>query len=283
LDVVVISLDHDRKALDQYVQEERLPWAILHEKHDIGEHPLAIQCGITRTPAAFLADESGEVIAIDAGSQKFDRSLEKLLGPPYVPAGMLSTLDLRPEANRRLTDDAPNNLQELIQGERTFGGVRFHIGDSLMQVDRGRPMKIEGIKVNRKFTRLYLLQGTEYGNSVPEGTVIGNYHVNYEDGSHETIPLVLGEDVRDWWNMDRSKPVKRGKVVWEGTNPAAQEGNYTLRLYLGAWENPQPNKKVVSIDFVSTDTRASPFCVALTIEETRGPSGAEDALDSLPK
>ncbi|MHC4404644.1 MAG: WD40 domain-containing protein, partial [Planctomycetota bacterium] len=283
LDIVVISLDSDRQALEQHLQTEQPPSVTLHEKDAEGEHPTAIYYGVSRAPAAVLVDREGKVVLPDARGREVDESLEQLLGPPYVPTGRLTHIDMQSKANRTLTDGEPNNLQELPQGEQTFGGVRMRIADSFIQLGRQRPAKVAGINVNRTFARLYLLHGTEHGYSDPEGTLIGQYQVDYEDDSHETIPIVLGEDLRDWWNTDESKPVTRGKVVWEGTNPAVRKSNRTLRLYLGAWENPQPNKKVVSIDFVSADTRASPFCVAMTAEEASGPSGAEDAPDSQPK
>jgi hypothetical protein len=34
------------------------------------------------------------------------------------------------------------------------------------------------------------------------------------------------------------------------------------------WKNPEPARKVVSIDFASTNAdKAAPFCVAMTAEE----------------
>jgi hypothetical protein len=44
-------------------------------------------------------------------------------------------------------------------------------------------------------------------------------------------------------------------------------GKSGIRLYLTTWTNPNPGKKVVSIDFARTDgTPAAPFCVAITAE-----------------
>jgi hypothetical protein len=55
--------------------------------------------------------------------------------------------------------------------------------------------------------------------------------------------------------------------VWEGENPAVKQSDLTLRLDLTMWKNPHPDKKVVSIDYVSTNTSgAAPFCVAMTTE-----------------
>ena len=56
--------------------------------------------------------------------------------------------------------------------------------------------------------------------------------------------------------------------MWTGGNPAAKQYNVELRLYLAVWKNPHPDKKVIDIDYVSTNTTAAaPFCVAMTAEE----------------
>jgi hypothetical protein len=86
------------------------------------------------------------------------------------------------------------------------------------------------------------------------------------------VVLLLGtcEDVRDWWEFDEGKPVTRGRVVWTGHNLAADKFQVTIRLYLGVWENPHPEKMVKAIDYISsTDTKCRPFCVAMTVEEPR--------------
>ena len=44
-----------------------------------------------------------------------------------------------------------------------------------------------------------------------------------------------------------------------------------IRLYLSVWRNPHPAKKIASLDYASTMTKAAPFCVAITAE---GPSSS---------
>src|SRR5262249_6953502 len=52
-----------------------------------------------------------------------------------------------------------------------------------------------------------------------------------------------------------------------GENEASKTRNSGIRLYLTTWKNPNPGKKVASIDFTRTDgTPAAPFCVAITAE-----------------
>jgi hypothetical protein len=62
--------------------------------------------------------------------------------------------------------------------------------------------------------------------------------------------------------------VTRGKVVWEGANERGKSMTVTLRLYAGTWENPNPEKTVTHIDFVTDGkTVCAPFCVAISADE----------------
>ena len=87
-------------------------------------------------------------------------------------------------------------------------------------------------------------------------------------GKTETIPVVYGEDVRDWWFNENAKGVSRGKVAWTGDNDAATGLQCRIRLYLTTWENPHPGKKIATIDYQKTapDSAAAPFCAAITLE-----------------
>ena len=83
-----------------------------------------------------------------------------------------------------------------------------------------------------------------------------------------SIPVVYGQDVRDWWFTDKVKGVSRGKVAWQGENELTKEFGCRIRLYLTSWDNPHPAKKIASINYVKTqlDSPAAPFCVAITLE-----------------
>ncbi len=125
------------------------------------------------------------------------------------------------------------------------------------------------IPVERRVATFYLLHATQWGDArfdVADGTNIGHYQIHYVDGSQATIPIICGEDVRDWWSRDHKKLATRGQVVWVGRNAATEQAKFYLRLYLSVWENPHPNKTVASLDYVSAMTAAAPFCVAITTE-----------------
>jgi beta-galactosidase len=249
----------------------------LHEKDLGAPQPTAAYYGVTGVPTALLLDKEGKVVSLRARGGEREKLLERLIGPPYDTKGELTYIDLQPKANQKLTEklhNAPDNdLKELPQGEQKFAGMRFRIGHGLIQLAgsnlEGRPQAVEGIQVNKRLTTLFFFHGTGWNPS--DGTVIGQYRVHYADKTVETIPIVYGEDIRTWVSRLDPEPVTRGRVAWVGTNGSERRVGGTIRLYLGVWKNPHPEKKIISIDVISTNTVAAPFCVAITGEEATGP------------
>jgi hypothetical protein len=192
-----------------------------------------------------------------------------------APDQALTFVDLQPKANQKLKDNLHtanfdnNNLADLPKGKQTFAGISFVVGEGLVQLGSKQvtsfPEKVEDIKVDAKFSRLHLLHATGY--KADEDAVVGKYLLHYEDKGEETIEIVYGKDVRDWWCAEGDKDVSRGKVAWKGTNEAAKSNKSTIRLYLTTWKNPKPDKKVSTIDYSSTMTDAAPFLVAMTLED----------------
>jgi hypothetical protein len=183
-------------------------------------------------------------------------------------------VDLQPKANQKLkaplhgSTDA-NNLAELKEGKQTLEGLKFNIGESLIQLANDNlkdqfPEKVEGIKIDAKFDKLHILHAT--GHFAEEDTVVATYVVHYADKSKETIEVAYGKDLRDWWRNDDSKEPTRGKVAWKGANESAKSNGSSIWLFSLTWKNPKPDQKVVSIDFISTLTEAAPFVVAMTME-----------------
>jgi len=204
-----------------------------------------------------------------------------------VDAQTFRFLDLQMRKNQEFTEEFANDgrdgntLDGMPMGEQEMAGVKFKIGKGVVHlgstVQKNRPEKVEGISVGGPFLKLHILHATQYGGGpnkegapwyVEDGTSIGEYKINYEDKSSETIPIVYGKDVRDWWFREDEAGVSRGKVAWTGDNDLAKKYDCRLRLYLATWENPHPEKKVVTIDYISKKkvTVASPFCVAITLE-----------------
>jgi len=189
-------------------------------------------------------------------------------------------VDLQPKANHKLADDLHpdsegNHLGAVPQGEQKLGDVRFKIGEKLIHL-RGAhvpdlPEKVEGIKVDATFDRLHVLHSTGYGEGsdppLEDGTEIGAYVLRYADGTSAKMMIRYGEDLRDWWDWPDRTELKRARVAWLGTNPAAEGNGRKVRLFSVVWDNPHPTKPVATIDFLSNNTECDPFLVALTLEK----------------
>lgn len=187
-----------------------------------------------------------------------------------------SALDFQSLANQKRTETfhssrfPGNSLSPLAAGEQRLLEIPFQIGDGILQLGSNelndKPEKITGIKVGKKLTKLHFLQATAY--FLEDEVPIGSYTVHYADGTTETIPIVNGKDVVDWWKYPFSKEPSQGKVAWTGDNGAGKEFEATQWLFLTTWTNPKSDTEITSVDFSSTmNTRCAPFCVAITAEQ----------------
>jgi hypothetical protein len=257
----------------------------------MGEYRLAAE---TLTNFAELIAQSGDE-SLSTIAAEMRRTAQRLSAPgaepkredqgiEIPPKGRLVPLAFGGKANRNtntmsvISRFAGNGLAEVPRGEHSFGGVKFWVGDDVIHLAssyiKSAPAEVKGIRVGRKIVRLYVLHGGQYGDqpgASRNGIRVGEYRLQYADGTSAAFPIIYGEDCRDWWygRRDRS-PTTRGKVVWTGGNflTARAGAGSMLRLYLSAWKNPHPEKEVASLDYVSALERDSaPFCVAMTVEE----------------
>ena len=180
-----------------------------------------------------------------------------------VNPARLEPVDLAPYANRGFSDEFDNDGKGgwFDQGENDFrmmptgaveaAGVAFRIIDPaenddksclvLAGTDRPKfPLSIRGIKVNRKFSRLYFLHTAAWGGAADAG----RYRINYADGRSVDLPLVGNRNIGDWWN---ASPLPEALVGIYRKNPA---GN-NIGTYIAEWENPRPGTEIASIDFLS--------------------------------
>jgi len=81
-EVVGISLDEDRAALDEFLAEKNLPWIQLHQNDGSGwGNENAARYAIQGIPACFLVDQEGNVVSLECRGEVLPAMLEKLLGP----------------------------------------------------------------------------------------------------------------------------------------------------------------------------------------------------------
>ncbi len=85
-EVVAISLDQDRDALEKFVTDRKIPWPILFEpsEGDGWQHPLATYYGISGIPTVILIGRDGNVITLNARGERLGEELDKIFSGKAV-------------------------------------------------------------------------------------------------------------------------------------------------------------------------------------------------------
>lgn len=159
-------------------------------------------------------------------------------------------LDLRSAMNMGFRDEQPNDrkggwtdqgrsndLSAMTPGEKICASVPFLVVDP--ETNRGKscivlrgadrlyfPVRAEKVfdaPVNGSY--LYVLHALAW----PERGRIGEIRCSFADGSEQTIPVIGGEDVGNFW---KPYPLPRGSVGWHGQNDFSAVGLYVTRFRL---------------------------------------------------
>ena len=82
--VVGISVDRNREALDKFLEEHTHPWTVLHDDQDASEaaKSMSVYYGVFAVPSVILVGADGTVISISARGEELGKQLRKLFGPP---------------------------------------------------------------------------------------------------------------------------------------------------------------------------------------------------------
>jgi RNA polymerase sigma factor (sigma-70 family) len=182
-----------------------------------------------------------------------------------IRASLIRAIDLGAHVNQKLNERFHdyrdgNDLSRLPTGKQNFAGIAFTVERGVVQVGGLKPAKVAGIKVDAKAEKLHFLHACGHCGSIPLNTPIGMYVVHYDDKSTEEIEIIYGKDVVDWWVQPGVADPTRSKVAWEGQNAFSE-----IKLYATTWENPNPKKRIVTLDYVASG--GTPFCVAISAEE----------------
>jgi len=84
-DVIGISVDQDRAALEGFLKENDLPWTVLfdHQAETAPEaEPMSQRYGIFGIPTVVLIGPDENVVALNVRGPRLGQELERLLGPP---------------------------------------------------------------------------------------------------------------------------------------------------------------------------------------------------------
>jgi hypothetical protein len=177
----------------------------------------------------------------------------------YYNAALLQTW--HPGMPNNSLDMLPPGLLQLADVTYDVRGIIQLSGTDLRRAGGKYPQQINGIRVGKQCRQLHFLHAAGWRS--PEGTRLGAYVVHYADEQELVIPIVYGEDVRDWnGSNDTSTEVTHGLLVWSAINNAGLH----IRLFSTAWVNPMPEKEILRIDYTSTMASSAPFLVAITAE-----------------
>jgi hypothetical protein len=242
----------------------------------------------------FVKDKDGKVTHLvlhqngDQQAKKLSNDVPKLRVPDLSkipardPKAGPQLIDLSTKYNALLTECwhpdsgssslSENHLASLPRGVQKLGGVEFDVrgliqvnGTQADQIGADFPNEVKGIKIGRKCQRLHLLLGT--GWPAEDGATIGRYLLHYVGGQQAEIPIIYGNDVRDWWLApNQPKEAKSATIAWTGSNPASDSAGCSLRLFKNTHDNPKPDLEVESLDFVSALSDSAPFVIAITVE-----------------
>ncbi len=82
-DVLGISIDRDRKAIEDFLEKEKYPWKVLLDRNEARgtDKSMATYYGIFTIPQMILVGKEGRVLALDVRGAQLGKKLEQLLGP----------------------------------------------------------------------------------------------------------------------------------------------------------------------------------------------------------
>lgn len=193
-------------------------------------------------------------------------------------------IDLTDYYTAALDDDwmvsAGSNLKRLPKGIRLFENVKFDIRGVVQlgginmykesdyteeEQKKHYPEEVNGIKVNQKASILYFLHASAWG--VENNKEVGQYIIQYEDGTSNIISLRYMDALRDWWFTREDEMPKNATQAWTGLNDLTEKRGAQIALFNYTWVNPFSDKTIRSIDYISTMTEAAPFLIAISVSE----------------
>ena len=148
-------------------------------------------------------------------------------------------------------DQGPeNDLKAFPVGIQNFGGTRYRIlnprenGELSCIAVSARPgshlpRESRPVPVNETVSRLQFLHLSAW--TPPPGTQIGSYIIRHRDGGEQTVPLITGDNIEDWWGAS-GKRLKHAECLWSAAGKQS-----TIGVFGFDWKNPQPNRPIESI------------------------------------
>jgi hypothetical protein len=153
------------------------------------------------------------------------------------------------------------NLGSLPRGVHAFSRAAFDIRGMIQLAGTKRsahPNAITGIAINHKGEKIDFLQGA--AGRAGEDMTVGSYVLHYANGETKTIPLIYGRNIKDSFGGSSEPVLTDAATAWTGE---------TVQVFKYTANNPLPGVEIKAMDFVSSNTPAAPFLIAVTVEPTQ--------------
>ena len=206
---------------------------------------------------------------------------------PYANAGFADDVDADKKGG--WTDQGPQNFKNVPTGTQVASGIPFDVigpatnnGLSCIRLKGSArsyfPAIVKGIKVNGKFAKLHFLHTAAW---CFKGTAC-HYRINYADGTTQVFTCASGVHIGDWMAKRDLPEAKVGILAPVGDGMSGCS-------YVTTWKNPNPNKQIATIDFISAEAfragkneweaaeDAVPLLLAITGELPGAPSTTASA------
>ena len=119
--------------------------------------------------------------------------------------------------------------------------------------------RVNGLKVGRRFDRLYSLHSSVWNQAAP-GQPLWKYVLHYADGTSAQLPVRNKIEVGDWF---KPRKLIKARVAWRGVAMKLSP----VGLYIAGFDNPHPGKKVLTLDIISCKAKGIPGIIALSTAE----------------
>jgi len=152
-------------------------------------------------------------------------------------------------------------LAALPKGVHAYDRAAFDIRGIIMLAGKKSSAHIDavnGIAIHYKGEKFDFLHGA--AGTVEEDTIIGSYVLHYVNGETRNMPLTYGRNIMNSFDKNSGYVLTDGVTAWTGE---------TAQVYKYTAYNPLPGIEVKTMDFISNNTQAAPFLIAMAIEPTQ--------------
>ncbi len=162
-------------------------------------------------------------------------------------------------------------------GKQEYNGVPFEIIDQAENNNKSviglrssehtvSPLFTESVTVpiGMKADGAYMIHNMSW-----ESKVVAIYTWVYDDGSEESVEIVNGQHIYNWWKSEESTVCP---IIWKGENSEAGAMSLGIKLNMFAFVNPKPEKTIKELRFEigHKENEAACMIVALTMADFGG-------------